>query len=280
MSSNSWVVDNLTNALNTWNEKFSEIWQLITQSPQEFKGGGIWNVIVEINGGLQAVGLALLVLFFVAGVVKTTGNLSEIKRPEQALKLFIRFAIAKGVVTYGMDLMTALFSISQGIISTIAQKLGTADEQLVILPDAIKDKIGSVGFMESVPLWIVTLLGSLFITVLAFIMIMTVYGRFFKLYMYTAISPIPLSTFAGEATSSVGKAFLKSYAGVCLEGAVIVLACIIFSALAEAPPANFDASLSAVQVVWNYVGELIFNLLVLVGAIKMSERIVKEMMGL
>jgi len=275
LSSNSWVVDNLTNALNTWNEKFSEIWQLITQSPQEFKGGGIWNVIVEINGGLQAVGLALLVLFFVAGVVKTTGNLSEVKRPEQALKLFIRFALAKGVVTYGMDLMTALFSISQGIISTIAQKLGTADEQQVILPDVIKDKIGSVGFMESVPLWIVTLLGSLFITVLAFIMIMTVYGRFFKLYMYTAISPI-----AGEATSSVGKAFLKSYAGVCLEGAVIVLACIIFSALAEAPPANFDASLSAVQVVWNYVGELIFNLLVLVGAIKMSERIVKEMMGL
>lgn len=280
MSSNNWVIDNLNNALETWNSKLSEIFSLITQSPQDFKGGSIWRVIVDINGALQAIGLALLVLFFVAGVVKTTGSLSEIKRPEHALKLFIRFAIAKAVVTYGMDLMLALFRISQGIITTAAQRMGSLDDNAILLSDIIKEKIQSVGFFESVPLWIVTLLGSLFITILAFVMIMTVYGRFFKLYMYTAIAPIPLSTFAGEPTSAVGKSFLKSYAAVCLEGVIIVLACIIFSVFAEAPPANLDPNLSAVQVVWNYVGELIFNLLVLVGAVKMSERIVKEMMGL
>lgn len=280
MSSNNWVIDNLNNALETWNSKLSEIFSLITQSPQDFKGGSIWQVIVDINGALQAIGLALLVLFFVAGVVKTTGSLSEIKRPEHALKLFIRFAIAKAVVTYGMDLMLALFRISQGIIATAAQRMGSLDDNAILLPDIIKEKIQSVGFFESVPLWIVTLLGSLFITILAFVMIMTVYGRFFKLYMYTAIAPIPLSTFAGEPTSTIGKSFLKSYAAVCLEGVIIVLACIIFSVFAEAPPANLDPNLSAVQAVWNYVGELIFNLLVLVGAVKMSERIVKEMMGL
>ncbi|MEA4890760.1 MAG: hypothetical protein VB070_14980 [Clostridiaceae bacterium] len=280
MSSNNWVIDNLNNALETWNNKLSEIFSLITQSPQDFKGGSIWRVIVDINGALQAIGLALLVLFFVAGVVKTTGSLSDVKRPEHALKLFIRFAIAKAVVTYGLDLMLALFRICQGIISTAAQRLGSLDDNAILLPDVIKEKIQSVGFFESVPLWIVTLLGSLFITILAFVMIMTVYGRFFKLYMYTAIAPIPLSTFAGEPTSAIGKSFLKSYAAVCLEGVIIVLACIIFSVFAEAPPANMDPSLSAVQAVWNYVGELIFNLLVLVGAVKMSERIVKEMMGL
>ena len=280
MSSNNWVIDNLNNALETWNSKLSEIFSLITQSSQDFKGGSIWRVIVDINGALQAIGLALLVLFFVAGVVKTTGSLSEFKRPEHALKLFIRFAIAKAVVTYGMDLMLALFRISQGIIATAAQRMGSLDNNAILLPDIIKEKIQSVGFFESVPLWIVTLLGSLFITILAFVMIMTVYGRFFKLYMYTAIAPIPLSTFAGEPSSVIGKSFLKSYAAVCLEGVIIVLACIIFSVFAEAPPANMDPNLSAVQVVWNYVGELIFNLLVLVGAVKMSERIVKEMMGL
>jgi hypothetical protein len=280
LSSNNWVIDNLNNALETWNSKLSEIFSLITQSPQDFKGGSIWRVIVDINGALQAIGLALLVLFFVAGVVKTTGSLSEIKRPEHALKLFVRFAIAKAVVTYGMDLMLALFRISQGIIATAAQRMGNLDDNAILLPDIIKEKIQSVGFFESVPLWIVTLLGSLFITFLAFVMIMTVYGRFFKLYMYTAIAPIPLSTFAGEPTSAIGKSFLKSYAAVCLEGVIIVLACIIFSVFAEAPPANMDPNLSAVQAVWNYVGELIFNLLVLVGAVKMSERIVKEMMGL
>lgn len=280
MGSGNWIIDNLVNALNTWNQKFAEIWSLITQTPQDFKGGGIWNIIVDINGGLKAIGLALLVLFFVAGVVKSTGNLSEIKRPEMALKLFLRFLIAKVVVTYGMDLMLTLFKVCQGVISNISQSVGNIGQQTVVLPDVIKDKITQVGFFDSIPLWIVTLLGSLFITILAFIMIMTVYGRFFKLYMYTAIAPVPLSTFAGEATSSIGKAFLKSYAAVCMEGAIIILACIIFSVFASSPPANPDPSLSAVQVVWNYVGELIFNLLVLVGAVKMSDRIVKEMMGL
>ena len=274
------MIDNLNNALQTWNNKLSEIWSLVTQSPETFKGGGIWRVIVDINGALQAVGLALLVLFFVAGVVKTAGSLTEIKRPEQALKLFIRFAIAKGVVTYGMDLMLALFKISQGIITTAASRMTNINDQQILLPAEITERIREVGFLESVPLWIVTLLGSLFITILSFVMIMTVYGRFFKIYMYTAIAPIPLSTFAGEATSTIGVSFLKSYAGVCLEGVIIVLATIIFSVFATSPPANFDSSLSAVQVVWNYIGELIFNLLILVGAIKMSDRIVKEMMGL
>ena len=66
--SDNWVVQNLENALETWNEKLAEIWLLITQSPQEFKGGTIWSVIVNINGAVQAIGLALLVLFFVVGV--------------------------------------------------------------------------------------------------------------------------------------------------------------------------------------------------------------------
>ena len=79
MSSGNWIVDNLNNALQTWNDKLGEIWQLLTQSPQTFKGGGIWNVVVTIHGGLQAIGYALLVLFFVVGVVKTCGSFSDVK---------------------------------------------------------------------------------------------------------------------------------------------------------------------------------------------------------
>lgn len=122
--SDNWVVQNLQNALDTWNSKLAEIWQILTQSPENFKGGGIWQVIVQIHGALQAIGYALLVLFFVVGVVKTCGSFTEVKRPEHALKIFIRFAIAKGVVTYGLELMMALFNIIQGVTSTIMQTAG------------------------------------------------------------------------------------------------------------------------------------------------------------
>lgn len=279
MESDNWVVQNLVNALETWNSKLAEIWQIITQSPETFKGGDIWNVIVSINGALQAIGYALLVLFFVVGVVKTCGSFVEVKKPEHALKLFIRFAIAKGVITYGLELMMALFEIIQGVMSTIINAAGFGQPQQTVLPEEIVTAVEDCGFFESIPLWAVTLIGGLFITVLSFIMIMSVYGRFFRLYLYTAIASVPLASFAGEPTQNVGKSFMKSYAAVCLEGAVIVLACIIFSVFAASPPV-VDADAAAVTMVWSYIGELIFNMLVLVGAVKMADRVVREMMGL
>lgn len=277
--SDNWVIQNLENALSTWNEKLTEIWSLLTTTPQEFKGGGIWKVIVDINGAVQAIGLALLVLFFVVGMVKTCSSYTDVKKPEHALKLFVRFAIAKGMVTYGMELMLALLEIIQGIISNIMTSAGFASAGTAALPSEMITAIDNCGFFESIPLWAVTLIGSLFITVLSFILIMTVYGRFFKLYMYSALAPIPLSTFAGEPTQNVGRSFIKSYCAVLLEGAVIVLACIIFSLFAGSPPV-VDTDASAVTMVWKYIGELVFNMLVLVGAVKMSDRIIREMMGL
>lgn len=277
--SDNWVVQNLQNALDTWNSKLAEIWQILTQSPETFKGGGIWQVIVQIHGALQAIGYALLVLFFVVGVVKTCGSFTEVKRPEHALKIFIRFAIAKGVVTYGLELMMALFNIIQGVTSMIMQTAGFGSTEDTVLPDEIIEAVEDCGFFESIPLWAVTLIGGLFITVLSFIMIMSVYGRFFRLYLYTAIAPIPLSSFAGEPSQNIGRSFLKSYAAVCLEGAIVVLACIIFSLFASSPPV-VDPDAAAVTMVWSYIGELIFNMLVLVGAVKMSDRVVREMMGL
>ena len=277
--SDNWIVRNIERALETWSDKLAEIWQLLTQSPEAFKGGSIWQVMQTVHGALQAIALALLVLFFTAGVVKTCGSFAELKKPEHALKLFVRFAIAKALITHGMELMLAILSIVQGVISTIMNAAGFGTPETITMPAELVSIIEDMGFFESIPVWAVTLIGSLIVWVLSFIMILSVYGRFFKLYMYTAISPIPLSSFAGEPFQNIGKSFLKSYAAVLLEGAVIVLACIIFSVFASSPPA-IDLTEPAATVVWTYLGELIFNMLVLVGCVKMSDRLVREMLGL
>lgn len=254
--SNNWVVQNLQNVLTTWNEKLAEIWALVTQSPQAFKDGTIWNVMVTIHGALQATGFALIVLFFVINVMKTCGSFADLKMPEVAVKVFVRFALAKAAVTYGMELMNALFTIAQGLVSTIIFAAGFGTTQEMVLPSEIVTAVEDCGFFESIPLWAVTLIGGLLVTVLSFVMIMTVYGRFFKLYLYTAIAPVPLAAFAGEPTQSIGVAFLKSYAAVCLEGAIIVLGCVIFSLFAATPPV-VDPDAAAVTMVWNYVAELV-----------------------
>ena len=277
---NNWIVENLTNAFGVWNSKMTEMWSLLTESPQTFKGGTIWQTIVTINGGMQAIGYGLLVLFFAIGIFRSASGFRDFQRPEHLLRHFIYFVLAKVGITYGMDLLVDVFDVCNGIVATAAGSIGGLTGASVALPQEIADAIGDVGFWQSIPLWLVTLLGSLFITVLSFILIMTVYGRFFRLYMFTALAPLPLASFAGEDTSFMGKAFLRSYLGVCMEGAIVVLACLIFSAFAASGAPIADTSLPVVTMSWQYVAQTIFNMLILVALIKGAERIAKEMFGL
>lgn len=276
----NWVVKNLENSIGTWNEKLSELWVLITQTPETFKGGQIWSVIVNIHSALVGIGYGLLVLFFAMGIFQSAASFRELQRPEFALRHFIRFAGAKIAVGSGMEIMTAIFSVCGGVVSAIMGSVGGAVTESATLPVELVAAIEDLKLLQSIPLWIVSFLGSLFITVMSFVLILTVYGRFFKLYLYTALSPLPLASFAGEGTSSMGKAFIKSYTGVCLEGAVIVLACLVYSAFLSSSAPAVDSSLPAVTMAWKYIGQLIFNMLILTGLVKGSDRIIREMFGL
>ena len=179
---NNWIVDNLENALTTWNEKLAEMWTLLTESPQTFKGGTIWSTVTTINGAMQAISYGMLVLFFAISIFKSYATFRDFQRPEYVFKHFIYFILAKLGITYGMDLMVNIFDVCNGIVATAASSVGGITSASAALPPEIITAIEDVGFLASIPLWLVTMLGSLFITVLAFIMILTVYGRFFKLY--------------------------------------------------------------------------------------------------
>lgn len=213
------------------------------------------------------------------GVFSAAVSFKDFQRPEFAFRHLLRFVLAKVAVGRGLEIMLAIFKICGGVVQTVMDSLGGAVMSGTTLPDEMITAIESVGFFESIPLWLVSLLGTLFITVMSFILILTVYGRFFKLYINTALSPLPLASFAGEGTSAVGKTFLKSYVGVCIEGAVIVLSCLIYSAFLSSSTPAVDSSLPAVTMAWEYIGQLIFNMLVLTGLVKGSDRLVKEMMG-
>ena len=258
----------------------SEIWALLTQTPQNFKGGDIWTAVSGIHTAMVGIGYGLLVLFFAMGIFQSAASFRDFQRPEFALRHFIRFLLAKVAVGSCMEIMTAIFSVCGGIVATVMNGMGGSVSTAATLPGEIVTAIEGLGLLESIPLWLVSLLGSLFITVMSFILLLTVYGRFFRLYMFTALAPLPLASFAGEGTAASGKAFLKSYIGVCMEGAVIVLACLIYSAFLSSSSPAVDASLPAVTMAWQYIGQLIFNMLILTGLVKGADRIVKEMLGL
>ena len=270
----------LMQGLQYLGDKLDKMWALLTTSPQNFKGGGIWSIITTINGVLGAIGTALLVLFFTIGVIKTCGSFAELKKPETAVKVFIRFAIAKFLIDNCLKLMVNFVTIVQGIIAKVAasSSIGTALE--FSIPSTVQSKFEGIGILDgAIPVWAVCFIAHIALIIISIVLLLTVYGRFFRIYMYTAIAPIPLSTLAGQPTEGIAKSFLKSYAGVCMQGVVIVLACIIFTAYAASMP-QMDTSAAPLAMVWGYVSEVVFNMLVLLGLVKGSDRIIHDMMGL
>ena len=270
----------LMQGLEYLGDMLDKMWALLTTSPQNFKGGGIWNIITTINGVLGAIGTALLVLFFTIGVVKTCGSFAELKKPETAVKVFIRFAISKYLIDNCLKLMVNFVTIVQSIIKkiTASSSIGTALE--FSIPSSVQSKFEGIGILDgAIPIWAVCFIAHIALIVIAIVLLLTVYGRFFRIYMYTAIAPIPLSTLAGQPTENIAKSFLKSYAGVCMQGVVIVLACVIFTAYAASMP-QIDTSAEPIKMVWVYVSEVVFNMLVLLGLVKGSDRIIHDMMGL
>lgn len=276
----NWIVKTLETALQGWNDKLTEMWGLLSQSPETFKGGDVWQVILTIHNAMQGIGYGLLVLFFAIGIFQTAASFQDIQRPEYALRHLIRFIAAKVAVGSSMEIILAIFNICGGIIRTAMSGMGGMASVSASLPAELVTAIDEVGFLASIPLWLAAFLGFLVITVLSFILILTVYGRFFKIYLFAALAPLPLASFAGEGTSAMGKAFIKSYIGVCMEGAVIVLACLIYTAFLSSSSPAVDPSLPVTTMAFQYIGQMVFNMLVLTGLVKGSDRIAKEMFGL
>ena len=252
---------------------------LLSQSPQQFRSGTVWTVMTDINSALKVISSSLLVLFFIYGIARSSVDIEQMKRPSFIIKSFLRLALCEGLSFYGMELMMSFIEIIHGISTRIIASSRLFEATQLSVPETVCLAVSSLGTMESIPLWFVSLLGSLFIWVCSFVMILNVYGRFFRLYLYTSIAPLPIACFASAETSFIGRSFILSYIGVLLEEVMITVGCIIFTSVATIVPQP-DTGSSAVAMLWSYIGEILFNMLMLTGTVKMSERVVKDMLGL
>lgn len=273
------MVEGILNcALGFWNMMFGLISNLLGTSPQAFGDNGTWTVISNINGALQAIGLALMPIFFMFGMVKASASYIEYKRPEAIGKVLIRFVISWAVIVFGMDLLMYIWNISQRVTGTILSSSGFQATELSI-PQALSEQLARASFFDKIFLWILAAIGTLIIMALSVIVLFSVYGRFFRIYLYIALAPIPLSTLAGEPTQRTGISFIRGFASVCLEGGIIVLACIIFSLFATTSVFPMDPN-NVWAALLSYLFGIIFNMLILVGIVKMADRVTREMLGL
>ena len=283
------LINILNGAIKVWNDCFAEIARILTTAPQDFRiafgstspAGTVWPFIVSANGYFQAIGAPLMVIFFFTGVVKTT-TFQEIKRPESAVRMIFRFIIGQFIVTQGFNVTCTVFGLMSKMTSDV---LATSGVSLSASIDLLPTDLLSFGFLTTfnslawLLLIIIAGIAALVIIVLAYVILLSVYARFFKLYVYAAFSPIPLASFGGDqSTWSIGQNFIKSFLAVMLEGVVVMLSLCIFAIMinTSTPPSGSGWGFFFMGLLL----PMLFKFFLLFGTLKVSSKLARELLGL
>lgn len=277
-----WVLEIIENCIALWNSMLATIWGMLTQSPETFHDGTVWAAIEKIFTALQGAGYGLLVLFFAMSFFKHTVSFREFRHPEQIVGYLIRFAAAKVLISQGMEVVKLIFTICGSFIGDIAAQMGGLTSIAATIPENIRTAIEDANIVSQIFIYLVSLILAAIVIVLSISLLMTVYGRFFRIYMYVAVAPLPMSTFAGELTSRHGRTYIQGLIGACLEALVIVIACIIFSAFASTDSTDLALNFgdSGVGLILSYMLKVIIQMMILGGMVKAADRTVKELFAL
>lgn len=291
------VIEQLQNAIDVINTVFQNMEVWLTTSPDAFGGGAAWAVVTQVNVALKGIGYGLFLMFLLMSLLKSTTNFKEIGL-QQFFGWAIRGVLVFILVGYGLDLLQFFVTISLGAnseILSLSNGLGTVElpPDLLEAAEAAADESWWSAlpmFFQGIPLFILALISTLVIWICGIIMVVIVYMRFFRVFIYTAIAPLPLSTFGSPDTSQTGKHFIKAYAAVCLEICVISLACVLFSAIVSNGGLQIWDSWSNVGlqddvygeywgVTMNFIIQLVIQTVLLTISVSSSNKIIREIMG-
>lgn len=272
-------VDLLQDALDIWNEYYTKIITVLTTSPESLYSS-VWNAMKTVNNYLSAIGVALVVIFFYIGLTKNVIRLEELKRPANFFGLFIRLVLAQAFVANSSQLLLKIMEIIQGCIVGISNLFGGfgSGGRVTTVPNEIVTLAREADWISGLGIWVLALIGAVLIWAVSLIMLLLVYMRFFRIYIYTAIAPLPLATLAGENTSRTARSFLMTYIGACLQGVIIAIAFIIFIKVANTG-FSVDSSKGVASIIFSYIGTIFMQLLLLVITVRSSEKTVRDIIG-
>jgi hypothetical protein len=245
---------------------------IIDQDPSTF-ASGVYAATKSINASMTGLCSALLVIFCLMNVLKSAASLTELKRPEVAVKIFIRLILAEAASVESFRVLELIFSIFKDMMGKIT---GSKSYTFAGMPAEVKDAIDDMSLGAQAGTLALVLVFLIVSIAIGISILITVYTRFFKMFMYGAFSSVPLTTFASESTQSIGISFLKSYAGVCAQGFLIVLSFFLFSAFAGGMTAISPTS----DTVMNYMISTVVQLFTLKAIISTVDAVSSKMLGL
>ena len=260
-----------------WNNQVSLVFAMLGQSPVEFKNGGPWAVIADIEPVFVAVGSSLVVLFFVIGFCSESIDIKEEMRFEVILRMLVRLGLAEWLVANNVTIMKAFFTSIGNLVNLLSQ--GSYKKLKIDTTQA--DIIKNLGFGESLIMLILATLLSIIIIICGFFMIYTVYFRFLKLLIIVPMGSIAFSTMGGNRTvNHTVSAYCKYFLSVTFEAVSMALAIIVCNAFINAGLPEFTSDYADWAKTLIYLCEMTFTIALTVGSVKGAQSLTGKAFGL
>lgn len=310
----NWILATLQASIAFFDAWMSQLYDVLMLDPISYQNGTIWTIVSKIYDALMGPAVSILIIGFYIALIHDSGEFIKTRHFGSVGWTFILLYITASLLLGGKYILLLIFWCFKEILQTVTGPNGTnfLDLSWVELPKQVKLATSGLGATKATLFFIVVLIFALVIMVCSFTIIMVVYGRLFNIYLHLAVAPLALACGAAGPFRSTFVSYLKSFVGVCLQGVVIVIVCMVFSAFAN----NFDFNTvqtsdqqivelkedmteeefqawweqwgmdnkeleaKKAEVLWTYLSQMLFLYLIMAGMIKGADNFIHQKLNL
>lgn len=179
---------------------------------------------------------------------------------EIVFRVMFKMVLCKVAVDSSLLFMQAIYSVAQEVVTGIAGVVANGSVSGAVDLAAMTAQINAMSLGDQIGMLLELVIVKFGVWVLLGLVQIICIARFIEIYVYIAISPIPIATFPSDDLNQIAKGFLKSFAAVCLQGAFIYLILSFFPILVSS---NILGDTSA----W---GLLLYSLILALGVFSSS----------
>ena len=244
------IADWVAGVMITFQESYSEVANLLGRDLQS--NTNMWGMVSDIHTIISPICYTIIVIFFLIEFLKMSMKMDMLKW-EYLFKIMAKFVIAKACIDFGLYFMEAIYST----VAEWTTTFGTSSYDPSIYTDimkAINDELKDCGFWNMIGFALTSILNCIVIEGCALILKVIAYGRMIEIYVLLAFMPIPFAFLLdGEGHTNTTKKYIMNFAGVCLQGLLMIVASSLYQYLMADVIAGMGGSGSA--------GDLLFNLM-------------------
>lgn len=310
----NWILATLQASIAFFDAWMSQLYDVLMLDPISYQNGTIWTTVSKIYDALMGPAVSILIIGFYIALIHDSGEFIKTRHAGSIVWTFLLLCFTASLLQGGKYILLLIFWCFKEILQMVTGPNGTnfLDLSWVELPRQVKLATSGLGVTKATLFFIVVLIFALVIMVCSFTIIMVVYGRLFNIYLHIAVAPLALACGAAGPLRSTFVSYLKSFVGVCLQGVVIVIVCMVFSAFAN----NFDFNTvqtsdqqivelkedmteeefqawweqwgmdnkeleaKKAEVLWTYLSQMLFLYLIMAGTIKGADNWIHQKLNL